>query len=55
MSRTHKDQHSIITNAAKVISKIYKEKLPDFYDKHNKVLEENVLDSYKIPETPFTS
>lgn len=47
MSREFKKQHYVITHFAKTLCEYYKQYFPDLYEKHLKVVEENVHPQWK--------
>lgn len=55
MANEYPKQHYVISNFVNQIVGFYEEYFPEIYEKHKKVLEEKVLDEYKIGNTPFTS
>lgn len=52
---TDPKQHFVITDFANNLHKIYEEYFPETYKKHMDMLNEKVLDEWKIGNTPFTS
>jgi hypothetical protein len=55
MANEYPKQHYFITNFVNKIVDFYEQYFPEIYEKHKNVIEEKVLDEYKIGSTPFTS
>ena len=52
---TEPKQHYVITQFANELHKIYEEYFPKTYKKHMSMVEERVLQDWKLGDTPFTS
>lgn len=55
MSQEEEKQHKVITDFGKILSDYYKEHMPTHFNYHQQVVEEKVLQDWKIEGTPFTS
>lgn len=55
MAQNYPKQHHVITDFAKELVGYYKEHFPEQYEYHNAVVEERVMQDWKIGGSPFTS
>lgn len=55
MAIKYPKQHFIITEFANELHKVYEQYFPETYQKHMDMVNENVIDEWKIGQTPFTS
>jgi hypothetical protein len=55
MAKDEPKQHKVIADFVKNLISYYKEWMPDHYNLHEQIVDEKVLDSWKIEGTPFTS
>lgn len=55
MARSNPDEHALICSYAGVVSSYYQQFAPELYARHLKTVEDNVLASWRLVRTPFTS
>jgi hypothetical protein len=55
MAHNYPKQHHVITDFAKELVGYYREHFPEQYEYHNAVVEERVMQDWKIGGSPFTS
>lgn len=55
MAKDHPEQHDVLIKYAQKLAKLYQRLDPEFYGQHYDKVAQEVLDEWRIPETPFTS
>jgi len=55
MARKEPKQHAILIQFAHVLTKYYKEFVPEMFKKHQQIADDNILPEWTITDTPFSS
>jgi hypothetical protein len=55
MANEHATEHAVICAFGEHLTKLYAEYFPGIYNMHDSVVQEKVLDGWRIQNTPFTS